>query len=45
MLEVLGWFDSHRLPNAVAVVSALQITARAGDGRKPVSSVIRPLSQ
>ena len=28
MLEVPGWLESHRLPNAVAVVSALQITAR-----------------
>ena len=28
MLDVPGWLDSHRLPNAVAVVSALQITAR-----------------
>src|SRR5262249_5952217 len=28
MLEVPGWLDSHRLPNAVAVVSALNITAR-----------------
>ena len=25
MLDVPGWLDSHRLPNAVAVVSALQI--------------------
>src|SRR5260370_1006248 len=28
MLEVPGWLDSHKLPNAVAVVSALDITAR-----------------
>ena len=28
MLDVPGWLDSHRLPKAVAVVSALQITAR-----------------
>src|SRR5262249_26251637 len=28
MLEVPGWVESHRLPNAVAVVSALKITAR-----------------
>ena len=28
MLEVPGWLDNQRLPNAVAVVSALQITAR-----------------
>ena len=28
MLDVPGWLDSQRLPNAVAVVSALQITAR-----------------
>src|SRR6476659_8045041 len=28
MLEVPGWLDTHRLPNAAAVVSALQITAR-----------------
>ena len=28
MLEVPGWLESQRLPNAVAVVSALQITAR-----------------
>src|ERR1700694_1747163 len=27
MLEVPGWLESHRLPNALAVVSALQITA------------------
>ena len=27
MLAVPGWCDSHRLPNAVAVVSALKITA------------------
>ena len=28
MLDVPGWLDRHRLPKAVAVVSALQITAR-----------------
>ncbi len=28
MLDVPGCSDSHRLPKAVAVVSALQITAR-----------------
>jgi hypothetical protein len=28
MLDMPGWLDSHRLPNAVAVVSALKITAR-----------------
>ena len=28
MLDVPGWLDSHRLPNAVAVVIALKITAR-----------------
>jgi uncharacterized protein (DUF2147 family) len=28
MLDVPGWLDSHRLPNAVAVVSALKNTAR-----------------
>ena len=28
MLEVPGWFESHRLPNAVAVVIALKTTAR-----------------
>jgi len=28
MLEVPGWLESHRLPNAVAVVNALKITAR-----------------
>jgi hypothetical protein len=34
MLEVPGWFENHRLPNAVAVVSALKKTARVnGDCR------------
>ena len=28
MLEVPGWLESHKLPKAVAVVSALNITAR-----------------
>ena len=28
MLDVPGWLESHRLPNAVAVVSALKNTAR-----------------
>jgi len=28
MLDVPGWLDSHKLPNAVAVVAALKITAR-----------------
>jgi len=28
MLDVPGWLDSHRLPNAVAVVSALKKIAR-----------------
>ena len=28
MLDVPGWFDSHRLPKAVAVVIALKKTAR-----------------
>src|SRR5437762_14223438 len=28
MLEVPGWLENQRLPNAVAVVSALKITAR-----------------
>ena len=28
MLDVPGWLDSHRLPNAVAVVQALKNTAR-----------------
>jgi hypothetical protein len=28
MLAVPGWLDMQRLPNAVAVVNALQITAR-----------------
>ena len=37
MLEVPGWLDSHKLPNAVAVVSALNITARVKlDCRSPV---------
>jgi hypothetical protein len=27
-LDVPGWLESQRLPNAVAVVSALKITAR-----------------
>jgi hypothetical protein len=32
-----GWLDSHKLPNAVAVVSALNITARVRlDCRSPV---------
>jgi len=35
-LEVPGWLDSHKLPNAVAVVSALNITARVRlDWQKP----------
>ena len=29
MLAVPGWCDSHRLPNAVPVASALNSTARA----------------
>jgi hypothetical protein len=28
MLEVPGWLESHRLPKAVAVVMALNTTAR-----------------
>jgi hypothetical protein len=28
MLDVPGWLDSHRLPNAVAVVIALNTKAR-----------------
>src|SRR6266478_3922127 len=28
MLDVPGWLENQRLPNAVAVVSALKITAR-----------------
>jgi hypothetical protein len=32
MLEVPGWLENHRLPKAVAVVSALKNTARvSGD--------------
>src|SRR5262245_52583903 len=37
MLEVPGWLDSQRLPNAVPVVMALKITARVrGDCNSPV---------
>jgi hypothetical protein len=32
MLDVPGWLESHTLPNAVAVVAALKITAR-GEAR------------
>ena len=37
MLDVPGWLDSQRLPNAVAVVMALKMTARVRlDCRRPV---------
>ena len=37
MLEMPGSFDSHRLPNAVAVVIALKTTARVSvDSNKDV---------
>ena len=37
MVEVPGWLESHRLPNAVAVVMALKMTARVRlDCRSPV---------
>jgi hypothetical protein len=37
MVDVPGWLDSHRLPNAVAVVMALKMTARVRlDCRSPV---------
>src|SRR5437764_15460259 len=39
MLDVPGWLDSHKLPNAVAVVSALKITARV---RLDCSSAVFP---
>jgi hypothetical protein len=39
MLDVPGCFESQRLPNAVAVVSALQITARV---RLDCSRFLRP---
>src|SRR5580704_8619176 len=42
MLDVPGWFDSHRLPKAVAVVMALKITARVS---VDCSSAVLPLRQ
>ena len=39
MLDVPGWLDSHRLPNAVAVVSALKKIARV---RLDCSRLVRP---
>ena len=42
MLEVPGWLDSHRLPNAVPVVIALKITARL---RVDWTNAVRPRRQ
>src|SRR5689334_1902619 len=39
MLDVPGWLDSHRLPNAVAVVSALKKIARV---REDCSRLVLP---
>ena len=41
MLEVPGWLESHRLPNAVAVVMAENTTARV---RLDCSSAVFPTS-
>src|SRR5882762_6837433 len=42
MLEMPGWSESQRLPNAVAVVSALKNTARV---RVDCSRLVRPARQ
>jgi hypothetical protein len=42
MLDVPGWLEGHTLPNAVAVVAALKITAR---GRLDCKSPACPARQ
>src|SRR5260370_25013539 len=42
MLDMPGWSESQRLPNAVAVVPALQNTARL---RRDCSRLVRPARQ
>ena len=42
MLDMPGWSESQRLPNAVAVVSALKNTARV---RVDCSRLVRPAHQ